>query len=64
MQEWVFRNAEVQHALFLEEMKQEATQERLAHNNKIRDSTRGSSLRAPEDDEEYQEADLEETSSV
>lgn len=59
--EWVFRNAEVQHALFLEEMKDEATQERLAHGNKIRDYSRGSSLRAPPTEEER--FDFEQTTS-
>lgn len=50
----MFRNAEVQHALFLEEMKEEATQERLAHGAKVRDLSRGSSLReAPSDEDRF-----------
>ena len=55
----MFRNAEVQHALFLEEMKEEATQERLAHGAKVRDLSRGSSHR--EDPIEEDPSDIEQS---
>ena len=46
MQESVFQNAEAQYAIFLEQVNDEALQDRLQHDDHVRTTTRGAASRA------------------